>query len=278
MTEDAGTPTTPVAEPVEAQSSPGESAGFNFVAEDGRLNDGWRDNLSLEDDFKTDPSLLKFNDFNGMVKSLINAQRMVGADKVVIPHDEQDPAWADVWNRLGRPEDKDGYDFGELKDVDDNLVGQFREFAHNNGYSNKQAKAAMDFYQEITGKAMEGFETQREQRYQQAEQALHQEWGQAMEQELSIANSAVRTFDTEGVLKELGLDNDPRVAKLMNRIGHAMGEDTIKGREPLKDTPAGSIAKARELMTDPAYLDKKNPRHEDIVNQVQHYFANAQVA
>ena len=49
----------------------------------------WR--ASLSDDIRNDPSLASIQDVNGLAKSFIHGQRMVGADKVVIPKDDASP-------------------------------------------------------------------------------------------------------------------------------------------------------------------------------------------
>ena len=63
----------------------------------------WR--ASLSDDIRHDPSLASIQDVNGLAKSFIHGQKMVGADKVVLPKEDASPEeMNEFYNRLGRPE------------------------------------------------------------------------------------------------------------------------------------------------------------------------------
>ena len=60
---------------VEQQSQPSEQTAATETS--------WRDSLS--DDLKTNASLQKFSDVGTLAKSYINAEQMIGKDKMVVP-------------------------------------------------------------------------------------------------------------------------------------------------------------------------------------------------
>ena len=111
----------------------------------------WKD--GLPDDLKTEKALESIQDIPGLAKSYIHAQKMIGSDKIPVPNKyATDEDWQAVYNKLGRPETPDAYEFN-LKDnsnIDENALKGFKETAHKNGLLPKQAEAIMNFYNDMT--------------------------------------------------------------------------------------------------------------------------------
>ena len=64
----------------------------------------WRS--ALDEGLRSDPTLADIKDLNGLAKSYVHAQRMVGKDKLVIPGEGADPTeWDSFYEKLGRPQD-----------------------------------------------------------------------------------------------------------------------------------------------------------------------------
>tara|TARA_R100001440_G_C2477036_1_gene112701 strand:+ start:346 stop:702 length:357 start_codon:yes stop_codon:yes gene_type:complete len=85
----------------------------------------------IDETIRDDPSLSTYKDINGMAKSLINAQKMVGADKVAIPGKYTTPEEMDsFYSKIGRPETADGYELSSNEVIGDEGVTFFRELAH----------------------------------------------------------------------------------------------------------------------------------------------------
>ena len=60
---------------------------------------------SLSEDLRNDPSLASINDVASLAKGYVHGQKMIGADKIVIPKDDASPdEMNEFYNRLGRPE------------------------------------------------------------------------------------------------------------------------------------------------------------------------------
>jgi hypothetical protein len=67
---------------------------------------------SLPEELRNEPSLRTFTDPGSLAKSYVNAQRMIGADKVAIPSKSAtSDEWREVYTRLGAPTDVGGYQF-----------------------------------------------------------------------------------------------------------------------------------------------------------------------
>ena len=68
----------------------------------------WKDSIS--EAYRNDPNIEKFTEIDALAKSYINATKMIGQDKVVIPtNNSTEEHWDDVYAKLGRPESADKY-------------------------------------------------------------------------------------------------------------------------------------------------------------------------
>ena len=108
----------------------------------------WKDSIS--EDFRNDPSIEKFTEIDALAKSYINATKMIGQDKVIIPNNNStEDQWNEVYEKLGRPESADKYSFdinSESVAIDENAVKSFAEQSHKLGLNNKQAQGILEFY------------------------------------------------------------------------------------------------------------------------------------
>jgi len=61
----------------------------------------WKDSISEE--YRVDPSIEKFTEIDALAKSYINATKMIGQDKIVIPtKNSTQEAWDEAYAKLGR--------------------------------------------------------------------------------------------------------------------------------------------------------------------------------
>jgi len=73
---------------------------------------------SLGEEFKGNPIFKNFQDVNGLAKSYMHAQRMIGADKVAIPGKHAtDAERLEVYQKLGAPVNIDGYYYPNAEKV-----------------------------------------------------------------------------------------------------------------------------------------------------------------
>jgi hypothetical protein len=118
----------------------------------------------------------------------------------------------------------------------------------------------------------------------ESEQVLRQEFGQAYEQRIGMAQSAARTL-----LGEKGMDmfedvqlsdgrmlgDHPEVIKMFSALAEQIGEDNLVG-EPteLIMTPEEAQRQLKEVMRqDGPYLDAQHPEHDAYVAEAQRLFA-----
>ena len=129
-TTETAQPTTPVATPAAQPTS------------------SWKDSISEE--YRKDPNIEKFTEADALAKSYINAVKMIGQDKIVIPtKNSSQEAWDEAYAKLGRPESADKYTLdakSEVVNFDDNAIKSFAEQSHKLGLNNKQAQGILEFY------------------------------------------------------------------------------------------------------------------------------------
>src|SRR3990167_4888778 len=90
----------------------------------------------LPEDLRNEQSLKHINDIPAAIKSYINAQKMVGADKFLVPNKyATDDEWNGVYAKLGRPESPDKYDIKvpEGKPIAPEFIDGLKASAHKAG-------------------------------------------------------------------------------------------------------------------------------------------------
>lgn len=233
---------------------------------------------SLPEDLRNEPSLRLFSDPASLAKSYVHAQRMIGADKIPLPgKSATDDEWRQVYRRLGAPEDPKAYDIKLGADVmADREMQAFREAALEAGLNNRQAGRIAQFIESTVVQAREAQSAGIDQVRQQGEQELRQEWGQAFEQKIALANRAANTFlgstellDTIELSDGRLLGDHPAIVKMFANLAAEIGEDRLLGESTeLVMTPADAQQKISEITRQGTpYWDKFHPEHRQYVDE-----------
>jgi hypothetical protein len=184
----------------------------------------WKD--GLPDDLKNDPTIKNLKDVPAALRMLLNAQKLIGKDKLVIPEPSAtDEQWGEVMKKLGLPETVDKYDFKAPEGATPEFLKEFKEFAHKNAILPRQAEKFMGWFKERTEKALQEAETQDQHAFNSAVDGLKREWGTAYDRKIAEASGMFKTFTTEEErkeLRELGFSNHPTVIKLMAKTAEAL--------------------------------------------------------
>ena len=234
---------------------------------------------SLSDEIRADKSLENIKDVEGLAKSYVHAQKLVGADKIPVPNKhatEED--WKEVYKKLGRPEDASGYkyDLPEDQTIDETALKNFSDQAHKLGLLPGQANGMVKFYNEMTAASLQEQDSIAVAARENSVKELKQEWGQAYDQKISQANNLAKTagigelFDTN-LADGTKLGDNPVMIKAFAELASKMGEDSItQSSGPIYQTPAqiekeiGNLTQAGS-----AYWDKTHPNHNIAVEEVK---------
>ena len=147
--------------------------------------------------------------------------------------DATEDEWRQYREAAGIPESPEGYEFdtGD-SEVDEDLLGWFKDAAYQAGLSQAQAQAMMEEWNAslTPEKQQERLAKQRE----TSEAQLRSEWGRNFDGNIRLAQKAMSQFageDFRSYLEETGAGNDPRMVKAFAEIGRAMTSDGFVGGE-----------------------------------------------
>ena len=246
--------------------------------------ENWK--LALDSELQEDPSLKLINDVPSLAKSYVNAQKMVGADKIPVPgkHATEDD-WKAVYQKLGLPKDVKEYGIEAPKDAgfDDEFIGQFKAAAHQANILPQQAQKLVNWFAEASKAAGENMQKQFQEREEQGLAKLKEEWGQAYNNKVAAANQALKDFADEGTRKFFydNLANNAQMIKFLATIHEKMGkEDIVRGNGGGGDpvyTPAEAQKEYNKIIGDMnhPYHQKAHPGHKSAVEEVQRLFGMA---
>jgi hypothetical protein len=254
------------------------------VADTGSSAD-WRS--SIDQEIAGDPSLADIKDLNGLAKSYINAQKMVGADKIVLPGAEaSEDEMNEFYNRLGRPE-KYEFDKVELPDGFDHsepMDNAMKQLMHETGLTNAQANKLYTGYLQYLGNEYNEAVGQNDQMRSEWHTQLKKDLGKAFDESVDLSQRAAKELGGEELLKwfdETGQGDNPMFVKLFAKVGKMMSE---AGAEPgevrsFEMTPDSAQQEIARLQRDPnfmnQYTDKEAQGHAEAIKKMEYLFSYA---
>ena len=232
---------------------------------------------SLPQELQEDANIKKFTDVSTLAKSYINAQKLIGADKIAIPtkHATEED-WQNVYKKLGLPEKVEDYQvkFKEGVSLDENFAKSFAEQAYKAGVLPKQAQALADWISEINVTAETKVQEEIKKNFEKSVSELKQEWGNSFDLQLARANKFVNELGSPELVKFLstsGLGADKNLVKMFAKAGEQLFAEHkfVEGQGgPGAMSPDEINKEIRKLQADPAYFDKGHPSHKQIVKEV----------
>lgn len=233
---------------------------------------------SLPEELRNEPSLRTFTDPGALAKSYVNAQRMIGADKIALPGKSATPdEWREVYTRLGAPTDASGYEFEGDSPLQDNYMNSFREHALKAGLNPSQANEMMNFVRGTVDGMNQGLEQSADEARYAGEQELRQEFGQAFEQRIEMAQMAAQNllggtqmFDEIQLSDGRMLGDHPDIIRMFSNLASAIGEDNLAGETTeLVMTPEEAQRQVAEMTRrDGPYWDRMHPEHDTYIQEV----------
>jgi len=232
---------------------------------------------SLSEEVRSDKSLENIKDIEGLAKSYVHAQKMVGSDKIPVPNKyATEDDWNAVYEKLGRPKTADGYKFDLPQDKQvDEVSLKFSSQAHKLGLLPSQAQGMVKFYNEITAKSLQDADNKALAARETSTKELKQEWGQAFDQKVSQAATLAKSVGATELLDTnladgTKLGDHPVMIKAFAELANKMGEDSIvQASGPTYLTPNQIEKQIGELtQTGSAYWDKNHTNHEAAVQEV----------
>lgn len=260
------------------------------MAEEGQFVDpiaenpeSWR--KALPEDLRGEASLDVIKDFPTLIKNYVSAQKMVGADKVVIPGEAAtEEEMNTFFTALGRPGKADEYgvkppdEMPEGFPYSDDLAKGFTEEAHKLGMTTKQANGIFNWYNNNQVDDFKGMQKEKTEAGQNAELALRKEFGKAYDEKFASADALVNKFGQENVdaLKSEIFHDNPKAIVFLANIAKEFSEDRLKGegtgtfghmssQQATKEI--GKLHADKEFVA--VYTNRKNLGHQEAVDRME---------
>ncbi len=262
-------PSVPVETPAEVASGSGSRSEFL---------------QQLPEEIRDHPSLQSINDVGNLGLSFVNAQRLIGADKIPLPKNPTEDDLSNIYSKLGRPDEPSGYAIqadGQILTEGD--VNTYTDIAHKLGLSKTQANGILDYYRSSIQQTTEAMSKDAQQQKLQIEQNLKAEWGADFDAKVSQANRAVADIAGQDLLDMVLQDgtkvgNHPAFIKAFANFADfktsVTKEDTISENSVnYRMSTAEAKSKLDAIMSDKshAYWDRKAPApiRDKAVKEVQ---------
>jgi hypothetical protein len=168
-----------------------------------------------------------FKDPAAVLESYRNFEKLQGVpqDRLLkLPEKDDDPAWGDIYGKLGRPSDPTGY---QLQfEGDSALADRFAKTFHEAGISKSQAARLNTEWNAYVQELIEGDERERAQRSGAELAELRGKWGAKFDENAELGRRAAREFGVaEDDFKQLEAAlGTAKSLELFQRIGSRLGE------------------------------------------------------
>lgn len=225
----------------------------------------------IPEELRDHPSISPIKDVENLARSYVNAQRLIGTDKIPMPSNPTEEDLDRIYERLGRPSTPE--DYGISPDgsvVTEEVAKEYSDIAHKLRLTPDQAQGILEYYRgtvEQSGAAtLEMAEIARE----ETVSSLKQEWGRAFEQKVDAAARVAQEFGNAEMFditlqdgSKLG--DNPEFIKAFAKIADfrqsVTSEDTVADMSQSNVmTPADAKAEIDAIMNDKGhpYWDRKN--------------------
>lgn len=194
---------------------------------------------TLPEDIRGDAAFRDIKDLDGLARGYVGQAKLIGIPRdrlLALPADPaDDAAMAPVYDRLGRPEKADAYQFKtdalpEGVTIDEPTVGWFRDTAHKLGLSQRQAGALFEAWNAHAGGVLKTARDGDAASHEQAIGALRGEWGDAFDDKLALAKQALGHYGgakAEAIAQRYG--SDPELARIFAEVGKVLVEAKVIG-------------------------------------------------
>lgn len=183
-----------------------------------------------------------------IVNAYRNAEQKLGAAITPPKDDAPEEEWGKFYDKLGRPEKPEAYDFKRPEGLpaelpySDELASTSKNWMHDAGLNPKQAQSIHDKFAGFMADQQKAVLTAQAAAVETTHADLTKEWGpldsDGFKQKLALADRATKNlglteaFKSAGVILPDGSLTNPQIAKAFAAVGEAMfREDTI-GSDP----------------------------------------------
>lgn len=238
-------------------AGPGSAATGALLKENGEFSDGWLDRLP--EDFKDSHQILgQFKDINGVLKSLVNQQRLIGkkGDFVQPLTDKSTPEEiADFRKKMGIPDTVDKYPAKyEGLGIPEETLKEFNGLAHKLNLTPSQVSEVVKYYGGIEVKTAEAGAKAKQADLERMQKTLADAWGSGEDfrkNQTQVERMALST----GLPLDTNQWTPEKVCLALQRAAAMVSDDRLVASDSTPTMQTGQ-AKANAIM-----MDTTNPLH-----------------
>lgn len=233
---------------------------------------------SVPESYREKPYMKGIDSMEKFVEQFDNAQSLIGKKTIGVPNDESSiEDWNQFYNKMGRPESVDAYEFEtvELPDAykrSDEDLKLMKSIFHEAGLTQKQAQQVLKKTDEAVLKYYEAnkenMDKMVDERNKQFLAEMDKYFGDEKAQALAVAETMLKQHVPKGMEQLVqGLDdNSMLVLSTVLHNVHKAGktEDGMsKNVDPVPEVTAEDMREqARKLMMSPEFKDAFHPNHD----------------
>ena len=214
-----------------------------------------------------------------VLKSYVNLENQVGADKVVLPTEGSDLAEWEGWQKLGTPEKAEDYELAApegFEAYNQDLSDWFRTAAHEMKLPASMAQGLHDRFVENMMSQAEAAQVQKIDQQAEWEGELQKEYGTAFPQRVEAAKRALREYgspELEELLAASGLGSNPHIVRAFVKMGMTLGSGPqFKEGESsgaFGTTPEMAAEQMAAIRANPAFWDETHPENKPLKDKMQ---------
>lgn len=220
-----------------------------------------------------------------MLQSYRNLEKFAGGSKnlLELPGADADAsAWDQIYNKLGRPDSPDAYEFQQTEGADPEMDGWFRNTAHQLGLTSQQAAKLYESWNGVAGEKMAAIEQAQQRESEEQINTLKKEWGRGFDSQISSGKRAVTAlgYSSEQLEAIEGKLGTAETLKLFATIGSKMGEPSFEGSERSGDsgfgiTPAAARQQIADMKMDKQFMSNYISGNPDAVAKMKRLMESA---
>tara|TARA_R100000329_G_scaffold47055_1_gene43896 strand:+ start:8675 stop:9520 length:846 start_codon:yes stop_codon:yes gene_type:complete len=234
----------------------------------------------VPEDLKEHPSLTPIKDVPNLVRSYVNSQKLIGADKLPLPANPTDEDLDRIADRLGRPEAASGYEIA----VDGNIITEevaqdFAEMAHKARLTPKQVVDVLDYYKDRVQGTAQADADKKHQSQIDASNQLKAEWGSNYDKHFELAMSLADELSDKQAITRIvlqdgtNLGDHPEFIKAFAKFAEfkqsVTSEDTVAEKSQVNHmTKQSAQAEIDAIMKSPEYTGKDSVARDRAVQRV----------
>lgn len=210
-------------------------AGDNTPAPEGGADTPFHQ--TLPEAYRDNPTFESYKDMDGLLKSHVELNKMLGKPRVDLPQDNwKEEDYDKFYSKLGRPDSPEGYAEGletpEGVELDADRVKWASELLHKHGISGKAGKEIIQEYINQQIEADQQAQASQAMSVEEATKELKEAWGDNYDTRLQLVRGVAEKFGGEKfkeALQNPAIGNNTAFLEFLYEVSQEFAEDVATG-------------------------------------------------